>query len=148
MIAHKWLSNEESMGTWSHESFGNDDACDWAGDLVEHDDLGLITSTLDAVLVAGNDYVEAPAASQAVAAAEAVARLQGRFGLQDAYSRSLDEWVARVNLAPSPELARKAHAVLDRIVAEPSELLELWEDSEESASWIEAIKSLRARIHV
>jgi hypothetical protein len=76
MITHEWLSNEESMRTWSHESFGNDDECDWAGDLVESDDLGSITSTLDAVLVAGNDYVEAPAASQAIAA------------VQDAYSRS------------------------------------------------------------
>ncbi len=88
------------MGTWSHESFGNDDACDWASELEGSNDLEFITSTLDAVLAAGNNYLEAPAASQAVAAAETVARLQGNFGTRDSYSQSVDEWVAKMKVAP------------------------------------------------
>jgi hypothetical protein len=135
------------MGTWSHESFGNDDACDWASELVGRNDLELITATLDVVLAAGDTYLEAPAASEAIAAAEVVARLQGNFGTRDAYSRSVDEWVVKMNLTPPPTLARKAHQVLDRILREPSELLELWEEGGDGAPWIEAIKDLRARIH-
>ncbi len=136
------------MGAWSHESFGNDDACDWASELESANDLEFIASTLDAVLATGNDYLEAPVASQAVAAAEAVARLQGHFGTRDSYSQSVDEWVAKVRLAPPQALARKAHEVLDRILEEPSELLDLWQEGGDGAAWIDAIKSLRARIRV
>ena len=62
------------MGAWSHESFGNDDACDWAAALAESDGLELIASTLDAVVANGDKYLETPEASRAIAAAEAVAR--------------------------------------------------------------------------
>jgi uncharacterized phage infection (PIP) family protein YhgE len=134
------------MGAWSHESFGNDDACDWAYDLEEADDLSLIESALDAVLAAGSEYLEAPEASQAIAAAEAVARLQGNFGIKDSYSETVDTWVGKVKLVPTSQLVAKTRQVLDRIIAEPSELLELWQESDESDSWLGAVSELRARI--
>jgi hypothetical protein len=133
------------MGAWSHQSFGNDDACDWLSGLEDSNDLNLIESTLDAVLAAGDNYVEASTASQAVAAAEVIARLQGNFGTRDSYSESVDAWVARVKVRLPPALARKAHEALDRIVRDPSELLTLWEEGD-SAPWLEAIRDLRARI--
>ena len=134
------------MGAWSHESFGNDDACDWAADLQEGNDLEPVEAALDEVLAVGDDYLEAPPASEAIAAAEVVARLQGRFGVRDAYSEELDEWVARVALQPSPELIDKACRALDRILQEPSELLELWEDSGEPGEWREAVDELKSRV--
>jgi hypothetical protein len=134
------------MGAWSHESFGNDIACDWAADLQEGDDIVPVVAALDAVLDIGDDYLEAPEASEAIAAAEVVARLQGRFGVRDAYSEGLDAWVARVGIAPTPELAAKARRALDRIVTEPSELLELWEDSGEPGEWHAAVADLKDRI--
>jgi Domain of unknown function (DUF4259) len=136
------------MGTWSYESFGNDEACDWSFELKEVDDLSLVEATLDAVLASGDEYLEAPEALQAIAAAEAIARLQGNFGVRDPYTQSVDEWVARVKLTPPQELARKAHRVLDRILQAPSELLELWQESEEDADWTKAVTDLRARISV
>jgi hypothetical protein len=136
------------MGAWSQESFGNDDACDWASELEGSNDLEFIESTLDGVLATDKDYLEAPEASQAVAAAETIARLQGNVGTRDAYSKSVDEWIDRVKLVPPQALARKAHEALDRILERPSELLELWEEGGDGAPWIEAIKNLKARIHI
>lgn len=134
------------MGAWSHDSFGNDDACDWAYRLEDCDDLSLIESTLDTVLAVGDDYLESPEAAEAIAAAEAVARLQGHFGICDSYSETLDAWVRKMRLQPSPALAGKAQRALDRIVGEASELRELWDESDEGETWTAAVKELRARI--
>ena len=57
------------MGTWDYTTFGNDDACDWGHDLGESDGLDFIEETLDAVIDAGDEYVEAPAAAVAIALA-------------------------------------------------------------------------------
>jgi len=38
------------MGAWSHESFGNDTACDWSYGLLETTDLSVIEATLGAVI--------------------------------------------------------------------------------------------------
>lgn len=134
------------MGAWSHESFGNDDACDWAAQLEEHKDFGLVESTLDALLSVGDEYLEAPEASEAIAAAEVVARSQGNFGAQNDASENIDVWVARVKLRPSAALIDKARRALDRILTEPSELLELWEESEESEAWQDAVSELKTRV--
>jgi hypothetical protein len=134
------------MGAWSPESFGNDDACDWVYRLEETTDLRLIESTLDTVLAKGGDYLEAAEAAEAIAAAEAVARLQGHFGSCDSYSETLDAWVRKLRLPPSLALAGKAQRALDRIVGEASELRELWDESDEGEAWTAAVKELRARI--
>ena len=134
------------MGAWSHESFGNDDACDWAAELAERDDLELIAATLDAVVANGDKYLETPEASRAIAAAEAVARLQGHFGMRDGHSEPVDEWVGRVKLVPPEPLARTARRVLERILVAPSELLEIWGEAEDGDAWFDAVKDLKARI--
>lgn len=136
------------MGAWSHESFGNDDACDWAAQLEEYDDLSLVEATLDAVLDVGDEYLEAPEASQAIAAAEVVARLQGDAGTRDAYSEAVDAWVERITLLPSAELAAKARRALDRVLAGPSELMELWDESGEADVWQAAVRELKDRIRI
>lgn len=134
------------MGTWSYESFGNDDACDWAAQLVEQNDLSFVESTLDALLAVGDEYLEAPEASEAIAAAEVVARLRGNFGDEDASSKDVNAWVKGVKLQPSSVLLDKACRALDRILTEPSELMELWEESENSGAWYAAVKELKARV--
>jgi len=134
------------MGAWDHTTFGNDDACDWEGDLRSHEDLSFVEETLDTVIDTGGEYLEAPESSQAIAAAEVVARLQGHFGLRNAYTESVDEWVAAHPLSVPTALARKAHAALDRILAQPSELLELWEESDDFESWRGTVTELKSRI--
>jgi len=134
------------MGAWSHEAFGNDDAGDWIAQLEERKDLGLVESTLDAVLAIGDDYLEAPEASEAIAAAEVVARLRGRPGSADAAAEAVDAWVERVKLQVPPALTAKARRALDRILTEPSELMELWDESEDAAAWRASVEDLKARL--
>jgi len=136
------------MGAWDHTTFGNDDACDWEGDLRSHQDLSFVEETLDKVINTGTAYLEAPESSVGIAAAEVVARLQGHFGIRNTYTESVDEWVAAHPLAVPPTLARKAHAALDRILVLPSELLELWEESESFQLWTDTITELKSRIQV
>jgi len=136
------------MGAWSHESFGNDDACDWAARLDEYDDLSLVEATLDTVLEAGDDDLEAPEASEAIAAADVVARLQGNPGTADALPEELEAWVERIQLLPSADLAAKARRALDRVLAGPSELMELWDESGESEAWQASVRELKGRIRV
>ncbi len=134
------------MGAWSYEPFGNDDACDWASQLGRSHDLTLIEITLDVVLAVGSEYLEAPEASEAIAAADAIARLRGRFGQRDSYSELVDAWAREVKVQPSEALMTKATRVLDRIISEPSELLELWQESDEGEMWLAAVRALKARI--
>jgi hypothetical protein len=134
------------MGAWDHTTFGNDDACDWVGDLCSCEDLSFVEETLGAVIDTGEEYLEAPASSQAIAAAEVVARLQGRLGIRNAYTESVDEWVAAHPQIVPAALAHKAHAALDRILTQPSELLELWQESDDFESWKGTITELKSRI--
>jgi|CXWK01.1.fsa_nt_gi hypothetical protein len=134
------------MGAWGVDSFGNDDAADWAFGLDESHDLHLVEETLSRATVGSEEYLEAPVASEAVAAAEAVARLRGPAGESTGYSDSVDRWVARVGKPPSEAVVRLAIRALDRIVAPDSELRELWEDSEDFAAWTDAIRELRGRL--
>ena len=135
------------MGAWSYESFGNDDACDWIAQLEEHNDLGFVESTFDRLLAVGDEYLEAPEACEAIAAAEVVARLQGHPGSRDPSSEVVDAWVQRVKLQPSASLIDMARRALDRILTEPSELLELWEEAEPSGEWQAAVEKLKARVN-
>lgn len=136
------------MGAWDHTTFGNDDACDWGGDLRSDEDLSFVEETLDRVIDTGEEYLEAPESSRAIAAGEVIARLQGRFGIRNAYTESVDEWVAAHPLSVPTALARKALAALDRILARPSELLELWKESEDFQLWRDTVTDLKARIQI
>ena len=134
------------MGVWDHSTFGNDDACDWAGDLQGYQDLTLIKDTLDRVVQTGDGYLESFDALQAIAAAEVVARLRGQFGLQNSYTESVDTWVESHPQNVPIDLTQKSVLVLDRILTQPSELLELWEESDLFEAWKESNTVLKNRV--
>ena len=46
------------------------------------------------------------------------------------------------NLEVAPTLAQKALSVLDRILAEPSEIVELWAESDEFNAWKTTLEDL------
>ena len=139
---------EEDMGCWAIDAFGNDDAADWAYGLEECDDLSLVENTLDTVLAVGSEeYLESPFATEALAAIEVVARLQGNWGERNAYTETVDEWVEKTQLKPSLSLAHKAHHVIERILSDQSELKELWEESGEFDAWRSSVDDLKARVH-
>jgi hypothetical protein len=134
------------MGTWDTDSFGNDTACDWAYQLERSSDLSIVDSTIDKILEIGSDYLGASEAEEALAAAEVVARLQGNWGVRNPYTEPADAWVENHRLIPPPDLIRKTHKAIERILTSPSELLELWEDSSEVEAWKASVRELKARI--
>ncbi len=135
------------MGSWDVGSFGNDGAVDWTYGLEKVRDLSYVEAALDRVLAQGiADEVPADAAESAIAAAEVIARLKGNWGEEDSYSQTADAWVRAHRIAPPPALVAKTVAALDRVVAAPSELLELWNEAEEQGGWVEAVAELKRRV--
>lgn len=134
------------MGAWGTGIFDNDTACDWAYTLEESDDLSVVEESLEKVISAGSEYLEAPDAEEALAAAEVIARLQGNCGDRNAYTETIDKWVSGRELKVSPELARKALSAIERVLTEPSEILELWNESEELDAWKASVSNLSSRI--
>lgn len=134
------------MGAWSTGIFDNDTACDWAYGLEEARDHGLIERTLDAVLDAGDDCIDASDAEEALAAADTLARLLGRGGVRNAYTEAVDAWVAAHPQPPSAALLDKARRTVARVLGEQSELRELWEESGDGGDWRAAVEDLQARL--
>ena len=134
------------MGTWSTLPFGNDDAADWAYELEDPNDLGPIEAALSRVLAVGDAYLEAPEACEALAAIELLAYLGGHPGDTESYTESAYDWISQTTVKPSAELVDQARAVIDRILAEASELRELWEQGEEHGQWLETVADLRVRV--
>jgi hypothetical protein len=132
------------MGAWSHEPFGNDDANDWAYGLEDVTDLSLIDETLDRVLEA-EEYLEAPEASEAVAAVEVLAKLLGKGTQTDTYTEKVDEWVKSLSVQPNAAILTKANNALERILGENSELRELWEEGD-AQEWQSSIATLQRAI--
>ena len=134
------------MGTWAVDSFGNDDACDWTYELEKAKDLSPVEDALNAVLNSGDEGVEVTEATEAIAAIEVIARLQGNWGERSAYSERLDLWVEANQIQPSTDLVQKAHLAIKCILAENSELHELWQDTEDYVAWLASIAELKHRV--
>jgi hypothetical protein len=133
------------MGVWSHAPFGNDDALDWADGLEGPEGLLHVEEALERVLKA-DGYLEAPEASEAVAAVEVLAKLLGKGTQSDSYARSADNWVKSVSVQPSPTILSKAGQALERVLGNDSELRELWQESGNASEWQGSVKALQAAV--
>ncbi|MBX3468564.1 MAG: DUF4259 domain-containing protein [Planctomycetes bacterium] len=109
--------------------------------------MSLVEAALAAVEAVGGDaYLDADVACEALAACEVLARLAGRPGYQNAYTESVDDWVAaHADLAVPPALVARATAVIDRVLGERSELAELWDEGD-GAPWRATVDDLRRRV--
>jgi hypothetical protein len=134
------------VGTWGTGAFDDDAACDWAYGLEGQTSLTLVASAIDRVLAVGADDLELDDAVEGVAAAEVVARLLGRPGALNAYTATVDAWVARVGILPSAALAEKARRVVLRVRQAPSELLDVWSETSDLPAWLAAMADLEARL--
>jgi hypothetical protein len=131
------LTRGAKMGAWGFDVFENDTACDY--------NLSGIEGKFDHILKVGEAYLEAPDAEEALAA-DILARLEGRFGQQNAYTDGIDRWIKSIKVKPSKELVEKARQSIVRILTEPCELLELWRDSEDFDSWKSCVPELSNRV--
>ncbi|MFD4226319.1 DUF4259 domain-containing protein [Streptomyces sp. NPDC058545] len=128
------------MGTWDIGHFDSDTAADFSGDLddaPQGERVELIREAL--TVVAGTqDYLDSDEAVVAVAAAALVAaQCPGGEPVVTAYGP--DEPLPELPL----ELRGLAVQALDRVVTEPSELLELWSEGGHGEPWEEGIGRLR-----
>lgn len=131
------------MGAWDAGPFDNDDAMDWVAEL-EAEGMPAAGGAIQAVLDhAVDEYLEAPVASQALAAAEVVAALRGQPAPE--LPEDVQGWLAEHPGDPGDELVAAARAAVARVLRQ-SELAELWEESEEAGTWRAATEDLRRRL--
>lgn len=133
------------MGTWGIGSFENDDAADFMIDALESGDLSLLGEMFDNVLTS-TEYVEAPDATVAIAAAEIVAAALGRPTPAAQQEEGLTEWLARIRPTLDADLATRARTALTRILADNSELRELWEETDEFQDWQAVVTELLSHL--
>lgn len=131
------------MGTWSHESFGNDTANDWAYELESATDFSVIETALQVALDEGDEYLDADLAMEAIAAVEVIAKRLGKGTQSDVYTEKVDQWLETISEQPSDDVLSLAKRVLERIVADDSELKELWLESDEYELWLGNIQQLK-----
>ena len=134
------------MGAWGQLPFDDDATNDWAYGLEEVDDLSLVEDAFEELEEAGSDYLDYDIACGALGACEVLARLLGHPGYTNAYTEKVDVWVAAHKLKPKPALLKRASAALDRILADNSELRELWDEGKEGKAWRKTIEDLRVRM--
>jgi hypothetical protein len=118
------------MGTWGTGPFEDDNASDWAWELEEADDWSVVETALRAAAeVPGDAYLEAPDGQIAWAAAAVVAASENpsEVPLPD----ELRAWLDRHQDSRPSQLRPLALAATQRVLADNSELVELWRDEGE-----------------
>ena len=128
------------MGAWGSGPFENDDAADWAYELEEAGDHGILRTALDRAVRDGGDLASEHGAVAVAAAAVVATAIDG-----DAEGLS-DEVVAYIARAgrPGDSLIALARQALDA-VAGGGELAELWDEAD-AAEWRASLASLRDRL--
>lgn len=135
------------MGAWSHTPFGNDTAGDWAYELADAEGTSAIEAALDRVLDTVGDYLEAPEAEEAVAAVEVLARLLGQGTEPGEPPEAVTAWMAKHPTPPTPALRDKARRAIQRILAEESELANLWDEGGSGNEWRDNMATLQRVMH-
>ena len=126
------------MGAWSTDSFGNDRALDWFGELAASEDVfGFIRQTL-----------EAGPSEGVVAAGEILAFLRGRP--DPTIPSDVEEW-CRGKQMPSPELLELADKAIQRMLDDPKADVhdcwaELGEDDEDYQAWLSSLRGIQMRL--
>ena len=132
------------MGAWDFGPFDNDDAGDWLYDLEKSSDTSVIAEALRKVTEIGDEYLEAPDCSSAIAAAEVLAALRGHPVAKFPDNAKL--WVETHRTLVVANLVPNAIAALQRIRTN-SELKKLWDESEEAPKWYATIDDLTQRLN-
>ncbi|WP_415952682.1 DUF4259 domain-containing protein [Streptomyces sp. KLOTTS4A1] len=127
------------MGTWDVGPFDNDTAADFCGELDEAaagERTDLIRSVLSRVIDTAG-YLEAPESEQAVAGAALVAaQCPGGEPADPAYG-------PEERLPDLTGLRDLALHALDRVMTEPSELMDLWAQSD-GGPWRATVRRLQS----
>lgn len=133
------------MGAWGHTNFDNDDALDFLGGFREEPTENTLLEALTPVVEAGEeeDYVEAPDASAALAAAELVAAWRGNPApnLPD----GMPALLADLKVERMVDIQKVARKAVKQVLKE-SELQELWAEGGEPNEWQAVQRDLLSRL--
>ena len=131
------------MGAWGPGVFENDDASDWVWELEDDNDMSVLHEALAAVVDTPLDeLIEAPDASNALAAAEIVAAARGHHRAD--LPSEAREWIGRNAGIVDARTVALAAAAVERVSID-SELKELWEEAE-SDEWSLVVSDLLERL--
>lgn len=129
------------MGVWGYNVFENDDSLDYVADLTYENAWIAVNEALQAV-TAADGYIEANECSVALAGAELIASACGQP------AASLPPEVSSLaSSLPSPgaPLIGEAMRAVETLQSE-SELRDVWEETDEYASWNAQVDDLRSRL--
>ncbi|MFF2780045.1 DUF4259 domain-containing protein [Streptomyces sp. NPDC058052] len=128
------------MGTWDIGPFDNDTAADFSyrvDSASAEKKADVLRTAFREVTGTGDAYLDADLSMEAIASAALVAaQCPGGEAVTTSYGPKEPLGVLPV------ELRAEAVAALDRVLAEPSELLELWEESD-GEEWKTGVRTLR-----
>jgi hypothetical protein len=130
------------MGTWGTGPFDDDGASDWAWELQEAQDWSVVEAALRGAAEVGTDaYLEAPDGQVAWAAAAVVA------AVDDPLAASLPDDVRKwldLHREARPSATRPlALRAVQRVLADNSELVELWQEAGED-EWRASVEKVAA----
>ncbi len=142
LILSLFVASLAYAGAWGEGSFENDDALDWVAECIRSRDTAPVRQALQVVLKVS--YIEAPQASEAIAASEVVAASLGKPNPK--LPPELRTWLQRQQLAQMSQLAPLAKKVLARI-KDPkiSELWQLWSGGKPN-KWPSVVSELETRL--
>ncbi|MEE1818366.1 DUF4259 domain-containing protein [Streptomyces sp. SP18ES09] len=128
------------MGTWDIGPFDNDTAADFSyrvDEAPEEQRAEVLRAAFREVTGTGGEYLDADFAVEAIASAALVAaQCPGGTPVTTSYGPKKPLPALPADLRP------EAVEALDRILVEPSELLELWEESD-GEEWKAGVRKLR-----
>ncbi|MFB7939638.1 DUF4259 domain-containing protein [Streptomyces sp. NPDC127049] len=128
------------MGTWDIGPFDNDTAADFSyrvDSAPEGKKAEVLLTAFREVTGTGEEYLDADLSMEAIASAALVAaQCPGGEPVTTSYGPK-----EPLGVLPAA-LRAEAVAALDRVIAEPSELLELWEESD-GEEWKAGVRALR-----
>ena len=132
------------MGTWDTKTFDNDDAMDWPAELAEADDLSICERALNPEELRGY-YLQVSDGVVILCAGEVLAALRGRPSPD--LPEEVQQWVTSHRRLDATPLLPVAIAKIDRVLAQHSELDELWKENESDyPSWRSGVDDLRSRL--
>jgi hypothetical protein len=128
------------MGAWGSGPFDNDDAADWAWELEEAQDHGVLRDALQAALDEAG-YLDSREGANAVGAAAVIATAMD--GDATGLSEEVVAYIGRTG-RPDADTVDLALRALER-VGRDGELAELWDETDDP-SWRAGMASLHDRL--
>lgn len=136
------------MGAWGRGSFENDDAADWVNEFDLQGEWAISSALNRVTKLSREEYLEAPEASAAIAAAEIVAAAHHGDVAQLSQAAQSAFLKQKSKLAPAAHVAAAALAI-ERVMAN-SELRDLWHEGKladtEGPKWVGDMRALLGRL--